>query len=474
MLIPPTESLAHLLYLDSETVSDLDLSKVGAYRYAEHPSTRITLLPVALDDAPAEGVDLTKEAIPGWLIDRLTDPATTVAAWGSFDYILINEKIMKPLGMHLEEERYYDISGHSQMLSCAPSLSEACKQLGLPADKNKDAAGKRLIRLFCQPQLSTKKQLAAGAPATYYVTPEARPEEWNRFKEYAIQDVVAARECHKVLNTLCEWPASERQVYVDMLRSNGTGLPIDKTLVLHAKELLAGVHRDVLAKFKAATNIDSFNKIKKIKDWCAQQGFPVDSLREAVVAAYLKNKGDIPEAIVRVFELRKEQPKTAINKYKAILNFLSEDGQLRGMQRYHRAGTGRFAGVGPQIHNFPRPSKALIADMDVPEGLENEYLIKRIEQVVLQVREGKLYPGIDPHTQLKSIARSVIQAPEGYQLVVMDFSGVENRYLGWLAGCETLLKVYRAGKSLYTEFALSALARISHRTDRPARFVGGK
>jgi hypothetical protein len=131
--------------------------------------------------------------------------------------------------------------------------------------------------------------------------------------------------------------------------------------------LLDGVHADVLAKFTAVTNIDSFNKIAKIKAWCRQQGFPVESLREAVVVGYLKNKKDIPESVIRVFELRKEQPKAAINKYKAVAKYMSRDGRLRGMQRYHRAGTGRFAGTGPQIQNLPRPDKSLIADLKSPK-----------------------------------------------------------------------------------------------------------
>ncbi len=412
------------------------------------------MLPWALNDGEAGCDDLTKGDVSDRLVKLLTDPYITVASWGAFDYVILNEKFFKPRGLLLEPERYYDLSAHSQMLSCAAELKAACNQLGVGKDKRKDASGKRLIRLFSQPQKATKKQIAAGRPASFFITPEQRPEEWTAFKQYAVQDIIAARACHKILDTLCEWPLNERQVYIDMLRQNDHGLPIDRVLMNNAQTLLTSVHANVLARFKAVTNIDSFNKIAKIKAWCGEQGFPVESLREAALVAFLKKKDSIPEAVVRVFELRGEQPKAAINKYKKVASYLSDDGMLRGMTRYHRAGTGRFAGTGPQIQNFPKPDDSLIADLDVPEGKHDEILLARVTEIVNHVREGKLYPGVDPHTQLKSIARGIIRAPEGYQLVVMDFAGVENRYLAWVSGCELQLKVYREGGSVYTQFAL--------------------
>ena len=38
------------LHIDFETASDLDLKKVGVYRYAEHPSTIIRCMAWGIDD----------------------------------------------------------------------------------------------------------------------------------------------------------------------------------------------------------------------------------------------------------------------------------------------------------------------------------------------------------------------------------------------------------------------------------------
>lgn len=48
--------------------------------------------------------------------------------------------------------------------------------------------------------------------------------------------------------------------------------------------------------------------------------------------------------------------------------------------------------------------------------------------------------------------RNAILAPPGHQLVVVDSSQVEVRVLAWLAGCEALLRAFRAGADPYRDF----------------------
>lgn len=42
------------LFLDTETFSGVDLKKVGAYAYAEHPTTEIMICTYAIDEARAD------------------------------------------------------------------------------------------------------------------------------------------------------------------------------------------------------------------------------------------------------------------------------------------------------------------------------------------------------------------------------------------------------------------------------------
>jgi len=43
-----------VIYADIETYSELDIHEVGAYRYFEHPRTRILILCWAEDDGPVQ------------------------------------------------------------------------------------------------------------------------------------------------------------------------------------------------------------------------------------------------------------------------------------------------------------------------------------------------------------------------------------------------------------------------------------
>src|SRR3546814_13325439 len=67
-------------------------------------------------------------------------------------------------------------------------------------------------------------------------------------------------------------------------------------------------------------------------------------------------RDDLPEPARRALELRQEAAKTSTAKIEAMLSRRSADGRMRGSLQYHRAGTGRWAGRGAQLHNLPRSS----------------------------------------------------------------------------------------------------------------------
>lgn len=75
---------------------------------------------------------------------------------------------------------------HAATLGLPGNLAGAGAALGLPQDKQKDAAGKRLIDYFCKPCRPTK----ANGGRTRNL-PEHAPEKWEQFVEYNRQDVVA-------------------------------------------------------------------------------------------------------------------------------------------------------------------------------------------------------------------------------------------------------------------------------------------
>ena len=50
----------HVMNVDIETYSDVDITKTGAYAYAESPAFEILLIAYKIDDGPVEVIDVTK------------------------------------------------------------------------------------------------------------------------------------------------------------------------------------------------------------------------------------------------------------------------------------------------------------------------------------------------------------------------------------------------------------------------------
>jgi DNA polymerase len=56
----------HVISIDIETFSDIDLGKCGVYRYAESPSFDILLFSYSMDDGQIKLIDLASgEKLPG-------------------------------------------------------------------------------------------------------------------------------------------------------------------------------------------------------------------------------------------------------------------------------------------------------------------------------------------------------------------------------------------------------------------------
>src|SRR4051812_39748630 len=82
------------LWFDCETFSECDLKTHSTHRYAEHPSTEITVAQWAFDDGEPQVLDLTagiaNVALPDDLVDAFDDPGVTIVAHNShFDRTLL-------------------------------------------------------------------------------------------------------------------------------------------------------------------------------------------------------------------------------------------------------------------------------------------------------------------------------------------------------------------------------------------------
>ncbi|WP_223144662.1 DNA polymerase [Corynebacterium poyangense] len=175
----------------------------------------------------------------------------------------------------------------------------------------------------------------------------------------------------------------------------------------------------------------------QLKEWLTTHDCPIESLiKDEVETALETATGTVKE----VLELRGELAKSSVKKYQAMQTARCHDGRARGLIQFYGAGrTGRFAGRLVQVQNLPRNY--------LPDLTQARNLVTTGNGEALEL----LYDSV-PDTLSRLIRTAFIPSP-GNRFVVADFSAIEARVIAWLAGEETTLEAFRAGKELYCETA---------------------
>jgi DNA polymerase len=342
------------------------------------------------------------------------------------------------------------------MHSFTGTLDMVGRQMGIDEDKAKLATGKRLIKMFTGPQKVTKTQ-----PHKRF-TAKTHPIEWEMFIEYNIRDVEAECEIKDKLNK-AKYPIPEREWEFYALDQiiNDRGLPIDRLFVENALEMATRRKDELLEKMREKTGLQNPGSPKQLLPWLQDRGYPYDDLQKDSVKKVLTawkaiQKGeleykegelfpeDLTKRAVAVLKLRQQQARTSTTKYQALLTAMGEDGRMRYVFQFCGASrTGRFAGRRFQPQNLTMmrdiESESILFDMtDVIR--QNDY-----EMLQLYRKE--------PLDALAGLVRSSVRAPKGKKLVVCDLASIESVVIGWVAGCERLLNVFRQGKDAYKDFA---------------------
>jgi DNA polymerase len=174
-----------MLHIDFETFSELDVRNVGAYVYAEHPSTEVLMMSWAFGDEP---VQLWTPDGP-WDYDSMPRRVRRhLARGGAFcaHNVEFERQIFRDvLGIPIKIEQCRDTQTLSLTHGFPMSLDRASRAVGLEAKK--DSRGTRLITKFCASRKPTKNN-----PATRWY-PHDAPTDWEDFCGYCIQDTVVER-----------------------------------------------------------------------------------------------------------------------------------------------------------------------------------------------------------------------------------------------------------------------------------------
>jgi len=403
------------LYLDLETYSPVPITH-GTHRYAEE--AEVLLVAFAWDDKPVQVVDCTgvwPEFAPS--LQAAIDKADTVVIHNSH----FDRTVLRHCGVNVPVEKIRDTMVQALAHSLPGSLGTLCDVLGVPTDKAKDKAGKKLIHLFTKPRPKNMKLRRADSVS--------HPTEWNEFIEYARLDVDAMRD---VYGRLPNWnnSRSERNLWRIDQGVNDRGIAIDLELAHAALRAFRRTSGTLAARAADLTGghvtklTQGARFLQYLRDY---HNFTPNNLTKGTVAELLRSDGLTPY-VRELLEIRQQAAATSPAKYKVLLDATSSDGRLRGTLQFCGASrTGRDAGRIFQPQNLPRPTM----DADVIEG--------GIAAMKLDC-EDLLFDNV---TDLCSSAvRGCLVAPAGRKLVIADLSNIEGRVLAWLAGEDWKVKAF--------------------------------
>lgn len=432
-----------VVHIDVETYSELDLTKVGAHRYAMHESTELLMAAWCFEDDPESMYfwDYTmSNAKLQELLDVVRNPNYLKKAFNAQFERLIFHHVC---GIKSKYWQWRCVMAKSYQMSFSGGLANVGTALGFDEEKLKDKSGKALITRFSKPRKPTKVDKNTRHDAFTH------PDLFNEFGTYNRQDVVAETAIDKRISMSRFYvPDYESRVYALDQQINDRGITIDVDFVNAAIEMATIRKEQIISEMRELTGLDNPGSPKQLQEWLKLRGYPFDDLRADTVSKVIKEFPDngVTEEAVTALKMRQSSAKSSISKYSTMLDVMDPITHVvRGTTQYCGASrTGRFAGRLIQTQNFVRTPKHF-------ENVENVLLAK---EMILKGRVDALdlFVG-EPMDALAGLLRAALIPAKGKKFVVADLSSIESVVIGWLTNCRWFLNTLKAKRDLYRSFA---------------------
>jgi hypothetical protein len=416
------------LHLDFETFSEVDIRDVGAYRYANDPSTEILCAAMAFDDEEPVAWDCTMT--DEWEIDllqpyfeSLCDPNLLIYAHNAMFEAAISQALLhKTWGVPCPDlSRFRCTMSLARRAALPGKLETLAEVLDLP--HKKDNRGKALIKKFSvmQPAKKPTKAHPNGLPPRR-IRPQDEPEAFREFVEYCRQDVRVEQMVSKRLAYFDE-PINNANYSLDA-KINARGVPVNLKALRHAQKLIEEETEIVSRQFRELTGFEVTQGAVFLQ-WLHEQNVHLDNLQAETIETFLKQH----EAEVRCFYIHPEseccfttpyddeqesddgclervteeeflkferqigKPRiwaaivalrlkqsiayASIKKVKTMLECAGpHDNRIRGTKIHHGATTGRWTDTLTQFGNMKRPTikQSEAAYLEICNGISRDML----------------------------------------------------------------------------------------------------
>ena len=283
------------LSIDLETYSDVDISKCGAYKYAESDNFEILLFGVSVDNGPVIVYDLTAgDEIPTEILAALSDETITKWAFNaSFERVCLSNWLRKyhpkyfksynseddPVHNYLNPSSWKCTMIWSAYMGLPLSLEGVGAVLKLQDQKMKE--GKDLIKYFCCPCKPTK----ANGGRTRNL-PEHAPDKWESFKSYNRRDVEVELSIKQRLSKFPVPDSIWNEYHIDQ-EINDRGIMLDMDVVKNAIAFDEKSKTELMIAMQNITNLDNPNSVVQMKQWLSDNGVETESLGKKDVALSL-------------------------------------------------------------------------------------------------------------------------------------------------------------------------------------------
>lgn len=403
------------LYIDFETWSSVSVRR-GTDVYLDN--AKPLLMTYAVDDGSIFVCDFSENgSIHAFAQQKLQDPS--VELW-AHNAVFDRNVLRKCFGIETDIKRWRCSLALALSHSLPGGLGPLCDVLQVPTDFAKIKDSKRLIQKFC-----CKKEFV-------------KDEEWEKFIQYAVNDIAAMREC---VGRMPNWNYHGEELALYHLDQviNDRGFRIDRNLATGAVKALAKqktVSDDWTNQATGGAVTAATQRDKLLFYICEKQGCFLPDLKAATIKEALQDE-NLDESTRELLKVRLDASKTSGSKYKRLLDSVGKEDRLRYTLQYAGASrTARWAGRIFQPQNLPRPTMA------------KEYTRQCIDLV--SSGQSDIASLFAPINEVCSNAlRGLIVAAPGKTLFSADFSAIEGRVNAWIAGETWKVKAFRDGQDLY-------------------------